>query len=142
LPEFTPSSELANDPAMFADAVRMELAHHLRVGITQHSFDDVRLLHKASKRGIKVDFELSKINKLFGRTRIEDILSLVEQFRKIDKDNNGRITLEELSAASKLDSVPSALFNLLDNDGDGTMNFGDFVVSLCVFGGKCSPSDR
>lgn len=65
LPLHTPTATEVADKAAFADGVRADLATHLNVPTTRHSYDDVWLAGKARRYGVEQTFEVASLQAIF-----------------------------------------------------------------------------
>ena len=73
----------------------------------------------------------------------EEIKRLGKRFKKLDLDNNGSLSVDEFMTLPGLDQNPLAqrVIDLLDEDGDGEVDFKEFiqgVSQLSVKGDKSS----
>ncbi|KAL0921694.1 hypothetical protein M5K25_008794 [Dendrobium thyrsiflorum] len=101
-------------------APNVNLGESVRARLQQFS-----VMNKFKKRALRVVAE---------HLSVEEVADIKEMFKKLDVDNNGRITIEELkSGLHRLGhQIPDAdvqiLMDAADVDGDGTLEFGEFVA--------------
>jgi lysophosphatidylcholine acyltransferase/lyso-PAF acetyltransferase len=62
LPVYYPNEEEKNNPELYADNVRKQMASYLNLPMSDYSFDDYRLMEKAQKYNLP--YECGKIKVL------------------------------------------------------------------------------
>ena len=69
---------------------------------------------------------------------IEEIDRLRKRFMKLDKDESGQIDKQEFLSIPGISSNPLAtrLMDVFDKDGDGSIDFEEFITGLSAFSGK------
>ena len=74
----------------------------------------------------------------------DEIDRLRKRFMKLDKDRSGVIDKNEFLAIPGISSNPlsSRLMDVFDADGNGTIDFEEFITGLSVFSGKSSKKDK
>lgn len=68
----------------------------------------------------------------------DELNRLLARFMKIDTDSSGTIEKDEFLAVPTIQSNPLAarLVELFDSDGNGNIDFGEFVSALSIFSSK------
>ncbi|KAH0449534.1 hypothetical protein IEQ34_020226 [Dendrobium chrysotoxum] len=101
-------------------APNVNLGETVRARLQQFS-----VMNKFKKRALRVVAE---------HLTVEEVAGIKEMFKKMDINNNGRITLEELKYGLHKHGhqIPDAdvqiLMEAADVDGDGTLEYGEFVA--------------
>lgn len=74
----------------------------------------------------------------------DEIDRLRKRFMKLDRDRSGVIDKNEFLAIPGISSNPlsSRLMDVFDADGNGTIDFEEFITGLSVFSGKSSKKDK
>lgn len=146
LPEYTPNAEEKANPQLFANNVRALMAKTMGILTTEHSFEDSLFLKKARFVGVPVDFELDPMGKIY-TMKYADLIPLLHRFRALEADGQSVIDFEDFCTALNLNMngelgvAAKGVFTLLDKDKDGVLNFGDFVLAIAVFSGKCTQEE-
>lgn len=136
LPVYTPSEEETKNAALFASNVRAKMAEALGVPVTDHSYDDCRLMQKAAKLKLPKSagiVEFMKLNKKLG-LKFDDANDLLDKYYAIAKDSGGDITYDEFAKylhLPKSDALEE-VFNLYDRNGSGTIDFREYVIGLSL----------
>ena len=74
----------------------------------------------------------------------EEIKRLGKRFKKLDLDNNGSLSVEEFMTLPGLDQNPLAqrVIDLLDEDGDGEVDFKEFIQGVSQFSVRGDKSSK
>ncbi|XP_060555458.1 lysophosphatidylcholine acyltransferase 2-like isoform X2 [Ruditapes philippinarum] len=136
LPVYTPSEEEKADPKLFANNVRKVMAEALGVPVTDHTYDDCRLMMKARKLNLPMEsglVEFQKLHKKLGIS-VDDMHTLLEKFSSIDLQGKGVITVSEFSKYLQVPESQSLkdVFAMYDRDGSGSIDFREYVIGLSL----------
>ncbi|XP_056022789.1 lysophosphatidylcholine acyltransferase 2-like isoform X3 [Ostrea edulis] len=136
LPVYTPSEEEKKDASLFAANVRAKMAEALGVPVTDHSYDDCRLMQKAAKLKLPKTVglvEFMKLNKKLG-LKFDAAKELLDKYFDIAKNSDGNITYEEFAKYLRLPKSDALeeVFSLYDRDGSGTIDFREYVIGLSL----------
>lgn len=84
--------------------------------------------------------ELSKLTKL----NEAEIRRLGKRFRKLDKDGSGTLSVHEFMQLSELQQNPlvERVIDIFDTDGDGEIDFQEFISGISMFAGTEVDRDR
>lgn len=140
LPVYTPSQEEIDDPILYASNVRNVMAKHMGVPVTEHSYEDAKLIILA--RDLKrieatssiVYSQIQKLYKMDGK----DTAALLRKFAEIDVYKTGSINYSQFATVLGLPESDELLeyFELIDLNNTGLINFKEFLVGVCVVGGQ------
>ena len=74
----------------------------------------------------------------------EEIKRLEKRFKKLDLDNNGSLSVDEFMTLPRLDQNPLAqrVIDLLDEDGDGEVDFKEFIQGVSQFSVRGDKSSK
>ncbi|XP_032629401.1 lysophosphatidylcholine acyltransferase 2 isoform X2 [Chelonoidis abingdonii] len=143
LPVHVPTEEEKKDPTLFATRVRNIMAMALNVPVTDHTFEDCRLMISAGQLTLPMEAGLVEFTKISKKLNLkwDPIRDQLDTFAAIaNASKGGRIGMEEFAEYLKLpvSDVLKELFLLFDRNGDGTIDFREYVIGLSVL---CNPAN-
>uniref|UniRef100_A0A8C3SDF1 Lysophosphatidylcholine acyltransferase 2 n=1 Tax=Chelydra serpentina TaxID=8475 RepID=A0A8C3SDF1_CHESE len=143
LPVHVPTEEEKKDPTLFANKVRNTMAMALNVPVTDHTFEDCRLMISAGQLTLPMEAGLVEFTKISKKLNLkwDPIRDQLDTFAAIaNASKGGRIGMEEFAEHLKLpvSDVLKELFLLFDRNGDGTIDFREYVIGLSVL---CNPAN-
>lgn len=143
MPVYSPSEEEKKDPILFANAVRINMANALKLPVTDHTFEDCRLMISAGALQLPMEAGLVEFTTISRKLKLDwdNIHKHLDKYAEIAvASKGGRIGIEEFSNYLKLPiSEPlSQLFSLFDSNHDGTIDFREYVIGLTVL---CNPAN-
>uniref|UniRef100_A0A2C9LMD9 Phospholipid/glycerol acyltransferase domain-containing protein n=1 Tax=Biomphalaria glabrata TaxID=6526 RepID=A0A2C9LMD9_BIOGL len=103
LPVYTPSEAEKKDPKLFANNVREKMASCLGVPVTDHTYDDCRLMNDAEKMKLPMNAGIVEFEKLHSKLGVsyEEVQGCLKRFRDIkgskEKEKVAQITYDEFS---------------------------------------------
>jgi len=134
-------------PRQFASRVQGMIASSLRVPATEHSYEDVQLMLEAVKLSGDpagafatnvAAVELQHLRR-FINIEFEDAKGYLAHFRQRNISSSGSLNLEEfkeLFGQGISTPVLQRLFDMLDADGDGRLNFREYLIGAALFNAK------
>lgn len=143
LPVHVPTEEEKNDPILFANRVRQTMANALNVPVTDHTFEDCRLMISAGQLTLPMEAGLVEFTKISKKLNLKwnHVREQLDTFAAIaSASKGGRIGIEEFAEYLKLpiSDVLRELFLLFDRNGDGTIDFREYVIGLSIL---CNPAN-
>ncbi|XP_053473183.1 lysophosphatidylcholine acyltransferase 2 [Ictalurus furcatus] len=143
LPPHIPSEEEINNPIKFAQSVRSQMSEALGVPITDHTFEDCRLMISAGQLTLPMEAGLVEFTKISRKLNLkwDNMQKELENFATMAQScKGGRIRIEEFASFLKMPISPvlQELFALFDRDGDGTIDFREYVIGMTVL---CRPAN-
>eukprot|EP00742_Colponemidia_sp_Colp-10_P003093 GILJ01003296.1.p1 GENE.GILJ01003296.1~~GILJ01003296.1.p1 ORF type:complete len:559 (+),score=84.08 GILJ01003296.1:41-1717(+) len=144
-PVYFPSAEEKSNTQLYADNVRKYMANRLDLPITEHSYEDVFLSQDAVSRKLSV----TALNAQFYDLRhkcdisLDDARRMLARFIDVDTNRDGLISYGEFTSVLGLPDVPDVqkLFDTLDRDQSGLLDFREFVVGLSTISTKLTKED-
>nr|XP_006000313.1 PREDICTED: lysophosphatidylcholine acyltransferase 2 [Latimeria chalumnae] len=140
LPPHVPSEEEKNDPHLFANRVRNTMAKALSLPVTDHTFEDCRLMISAGQLTLPMEAGLVEFTKISKKLNLKwaNVRKELDDFATIaNASKGGRIGIEEFAKNLKLpvSDVLKELFALFDRlfdlDEDGYITEEEFSSLLC-----------
>eukprot|EP01126_Amoeba_proteus_P004135 TRINITY_DN11405_c0_g1_i1.p1 TRINITY_DN11405_c0_g1~~TRINITY_DN11405_c0_g1_i1.p1 ORF type:complete len:367 (+),score=81.17 TRINITY_DN11405_c0_g1_i1:479-1579(+) len=137
LPVYQPSEEEKKDPFLYARNVRDAMAKYMRIRTTDHSYEDVALRLLADKMCLgREQIDSIVFNELrdIYHMDFQATQNLIKNFAQ-KRNNEGLLDEREFSSLLGLpfnSPVVQDLFHLFDKNGDGTLDFSEFVVGLAT----------
>ncbi|KAJ8333754.1 hypothetical protein SKAU_G00410730 [Synaphobranchus kaupii] len=143
LPPYIPSEDEKATPALFARAVRDVMAKALCVPVTDHTYEDCRLMISAGELTLPMEAGLVEFTKISRKLNLkwDNVQKELESFAAIANScKGGRIRIKEFSSFLKIPVSPplQELFALFDRNGDGTIDFREYVIGVTVL---CQPAN-
>ncbi|ELW72630.1 lysophosphatidylcholine acyltransferase 2B [Tupaia chinensis] len=143
MPVYIPSDEEKQDPLLFANTVRIHMANALGVPVTDHTFEDCRLMISAGNLQLPMEAGLVEFTKISQKLKLDwdNIHKHLDEYAAIAvASKGGEIGIEEFSSYLKLPvSEPlRQLFTLFDRNKDGSIDFREYVIGLTVL---CNPTN-
>ncbi|XP_021493550.1 lysophosphatidylcholine acyltransferase 2B-like [Meriones unguiculatus] len=143
MPVYIPSEEEKKDPILFANTVRINMANALRLPITDHTFEDCRLMISAGALQLPMEAGLVEFTKISQKLNLDwdNIHNHLDRYAAIAvASKGGKIGIEEFSRHLKLPiSEPlRQLFSLFDRNHDDSIDFREYVIGLTVL---CNPAN-
>uniref|UniRef100_A0A3B4BC04 EF-hand domain-containing protein n=1 Tax=Periophthalmus magnuspinnatus TaxID=409849 RepID=A0A3B4BC04_9GOBI len=141
LPPCIPSEEEKKSPTLFANHVR-DVMGALGVPVTDHTYEDCRLMISAGELTLPMEAGLVEFTKISRKLlKWDNVKKELEGFANIARScKGGRITIEEFAKFLQLPLNPALkeLFTLFDRDGDGTIDFREYVIGVTIL---CRPAN-
>jgi lysophosphatidylcholine acyltransferase/lyso-PAF acetyltransferase len=146
LDPYIPNEQERQNPSLYANNVRNEMAKSLGFETTEHSYEDVLLLYQAAKVHEPleaINVEINSIKKLYNLS-LDQAKDLLKKFALEDKDHKGKLDLNDFAHMLGLpvtDRIVN-LFQTFDKDGDGTIDFKEFLLGLTILNQKEDSSKK
>ncbi|XP_027725345.1 lysophosphatidylcholine acyltransferase 2 isoform X1 [Vombatus ursinus] len=143
MPVHVPNDEEKSDPVLFANHVRNIMANALGVPVTDHTYEDCRLMISAGQLTLPMEAGLVEFTKISQKLKLdwEGIRKHLDEYAAIaTATKGGRIGIEEFAEYLKLpvSDVLRQLFALFDRNHDGSIDFREYVIGLAVL---CNPAN-
>ncbi|XP_043734775.1 lysophosphatidylcholine acyltransferase 2B-like [Cervus elaphus] len=141
MPVYIPNLQEKRDPVLFANTVRIIMANALGVPVTDHTYEDCRLMISAGNLQLPMEAGLVEFTKVSQNLKLDwdNIHQCLDKYAEIAvASKGGKIGIEEFANYLKLPiSEPlQQLFALFDRNKDGTIDFREYVIGLTVL---CNP---
>jgi Ca2+-binding EF-hand superfamily protein len=122
------------------------MSKRLNLPLTKHGFEDMILLEKAERFhiGFQSMPDYGTLHNLLGLD-LKSSQDLLKKFSEIDKDQNGKLEIDEFSEALHLDpksQLVHDLFDIFDSDHCGHIDFREFVAGLVLLNEKGTLEQR
>ncbi|KAM6176347.1 lysophosphatidylcholine acyltransferase 2 isoform 3-T3 [Erethizon dorsatum] len=143
MPVQVPSDEEIKDPVLFASRVRNLMAEALGIPVTDHTYEDCRLMISAGQLTLPMEAGLVEFTKISRKLKLDwdGIRKHLDEYASIaSSSKGGRIGIEEFAEYLKLpvSDVLRQLFALFDRNNDGSIDFREYVIGLAVL---CNPAN-
>ncbi|XP_004699639.1 lysophosphatidylcholine acyltransferase 2B-like [Echinops telfairi] len=143
MPVYTPSDDEKQDPILFANTVRISMANALGLPVTDHTYEDCKLMISAGHLRLPMEAGLVEFTKLSQTLKLDwdSIQQHLDDYAAIAvASKGGKIGIEEFATFLKLPvSMPlRKLFALFDRNQDGSIDFREYVIGLTIL---CNPDN-
>nr|KAF6407387.1 lysophosphatidylcholine acyltransferase 2 [Molossus molossus] len=143
MPVQAPNDEEKRDPVLFAGRVRTLMAEALDIPVTDHTYEDCRLMISAGQLTLPMEAGLVEFTKISRKLKLDwdGIRKHLDEYAAIaSSSKGGRIGIEEFAEYLKLpvSDVLRQLFTLFDRNHDGSIDFREYVIGLAVL---CNPAN-
>ncbi|KAI9546142.1 Lysophosphatidylcholine acyltransferase 2 [Dissostichus eleginoides] len=143
LPTHIPTEEEKKCPPLFASRVRDKMAQALGVPVTDHTYEDCRLMISAGELTLPMEAGLVEFTKISRKLNLkwDNVKKELEGFASMATScKGGRINIEEFASFLKLPVNPALeeMFALFDRNGDGTIDFREYVIGVTIL---CRPAN-
>ncbi|XP_017385557.1 lysophosphatidylcholine acyltransferase 2 [Cebus imitator] len=143
MPVQVPNDEEKNDPVLFASRVRNLMAEALGIPVTDHTYEDCRLMISAGQLTLPMEAGLVEFTKISQKLKLDwdGVRRHLGEYASIaSSSKGGRIGIEEFAEYLKLpvSDVLRQLFALFDRNHDGSIDFREYVIGLAVL---CNPAN-
>ncbi|XP_004600722.2 lysophosphatidylcholine acyltransferase 2 [Sorex araneus] len=143
MPVQVPNDEEKSDPVLFAGKVRDLMAEALGIPVTDHTYEDCRLMISAGQLTLPMEAGLVEFTKISRKLKLDwdSIRKHLDEYAAIaSSSKGGRIGIEEFAEYLKLpvSDVLRQLFALFDRNRDGSIDFREYVIGLAVL---CNPAN-
>uniref|UniRef100_A0A8C5WFL9 Lysophosphatidylcholine acyltransferase 2 n=1 Tax=Leptobrachium leishanense TaxID=445787 RepID=A0A8C5WFL9_9ANUR len=143
LPVYVPSNDEKQDPFLFANKVRQHMAQVAGLPVTEHTYEDCRLMLTARELTLPMEAGLVEFTKISKKLNLKwhKIKEQLEVFATVaELSKGGRIGIEEFASHLKLpvSDILRELFALFDRNNDGSIDFREYVIGISVL---CNPAN-
>ncbi|XP_077982422.1 lysophosphatidylcholine acyltransferase 2-like [Glandiceps talaboti] len=134
---YHPNEEEVNDPKLFARNVRAVMAKALDIPVTDHTFEDTRLMVQATKTGLPLSAGLVEFQKLRNKLGLsfDNVEALLAKYAEIaQSDGDAFIDIEDFAKYLDLPVSPALeeMFQLYDRSGTKRMDFRDYIIGCSL----------
>uniref|UniRef100_P0C1Q3 Lysophosphatidylcholine acyltransferase 2 n=1 Tax=Rattus norvegicus TaxID=10116 RepID=PCAT2_RAT len=143
MPVQAPSEEERNDPVLFASRVRNLMAEALEIPVTDHTYEDCRLMISAGQLTLPMEAGLVEFTKISRKLKLDwdGIRKHLDEYASIASSaKGGRIGASSAKGGriGPVSDVLRQLFALFDRNNDGSIDFREYVIGLAVL---CNPAN-
>ncbi|XP_033124679.1 lysophosphatidylcholine acyltransferase 2-like isoform X2 [Anneissia japonica] len=135
LPVYKPNDEEKKDAKLFARNVRDVIAKAMDIPVTDHTFEDCRLMMEASKIGLPMEAGIVEFHKIMVKLglKLSDVQEQLPKYAEIAK-SKGYISIEDFAEYLKLPISPALeeVFAMYDRDGSGNIDFREYVIGCSL----------
>eukprot|EP00276_Gloeochaete_wittrockiana_P000218 CAMPEP_0184671062 /NCGR_PEP_ID=MMETSP0308-20130426/85266_1 /TAXON_ID=38269 /ORGANISM="Gloeochaete witrockiana, Strain SAG 46.84" /LENGTH=514 /DNA_ID=CAMNT_0027118109 /DNA_START=71 /DNA_END=1612 /DNA_ORIENTATION=- len=139
LKPYIPSEAEKADPDLYCRNVRYLMADTMGAYMTEHSYSDLLLARRGVKLGLSFEEGMVETDKLaqFFDVTVDNMKHYMERFAQFNTSKTGKLNREEFirifgEPGTKLEDYYSHLFDLLDVDESGELDFREFLVGLLM----------
>lgn len=136
LPVYKPDTEEIHDGKLFARNVREKVAKILEVPVTEHTYEDTRLMVQASKQNLPSSVGLVEYEKISSKLsiKLDSMKELLNRFAEIDADKDGLVNVQEFANYLNLPLTRAVkrVFSLYDRDNSGFLDFREYLIGLAL----------
>ncbi|KNC55912.1 uncharacterized protein AMSG_12448 [Thecamonas trahens ATCC 50062] len=140
-----PNFEERAAPDRWAREVRAAIAQELDLPVSDHTYEDLKLLLEARRAALPADAALLEFDALqtLHEIKFEQAAELLHKFIAIDTDKSGSVTVDEFAAALGLPPGEHVqhLFDVLDRKHAGHLDFRSFVIGILFISDAVSRED-
>jgi len=143
---YYPTKDEIENPIQYANNVRKLMAEKLKVPTTEHSYEDALLMIDAMHNNLSPDstvsLELIKVKQLYDLD-LKGAKDILKKFAAMNISKDGRLDMDGFCDYLSLPKTPYTedLFHLFDVDGDGTIDFNEFVTGLSAISRQASTAE-
>ncbi|XP_071813429.1 lysophosphatidylcholine acyltransferase 2-like isoform X1 [Apostichopus japonicus] len=135
LPVYKPSQEEIDDPKLFARNVRSKMGQSLKVPVTDHTYEDCKLMQEAEKMGLPTEVGLVEFQKMLNKlgVRRETLAERLHEYADMAK-SEGYIGLEDFAKYLNLPVSENLreMFDMYDRNGSGKIDFREYVIGCSL----------
>lgn len=136
LPVYEPSQEEIEDPFLYARNVRDYMGRAADIPVTDHSYEDCRLMEKAKSLGLPMDsglVEYYKLSPMIGMN-CDCMMDYLTKFSEIDTSKDGVLDLDEFCNYLHLPSSEEVktIFRIYDIDKDNAITFREYLLGFTL----------
>ncbi|KAL8603123.1 hypothetical protein ACOMHN_059295 [Nucella lapillus] len=143
MPVYRPNQAEINDPKLFANNVRQVMAQHLKVPVTNHTYECRRRGNRIpDKLRLPMEAGIAEFQKLHRQLGLSDH-QMQENLRRLQTMDHGSTDCISLPQFASFLSLPQSsalqeVFSLYDRDQSGRIDFREYVIGLSLV---CNPDN-
>ncbi|XP_072024236.1 lysophosphatidylcholine acyltransferase 2-like isoform X3 [Amphiura filiformis] len=135
LPVYKPSQAEIDDPKLFANNVRAVIANALNLPVTDHTYEDCRLMEHARAKGLPLVAGIVEFQKILNKLglKLETLQEQLDRFAEIAQ-SEGYVTIDDLAKYLNVSVSPALeeMFALYDRDGTNKIDFREYVIGCSL----------
>lgn len=144
LPVYTPSEAEKQDAKLYARNVRAAMAKKLNIPVSDHTYEDCRLMEEAQKMGLPPEVGVVEFHKLLSKLgiKLESLRTHLSNYAEIAR-SGGYISVEDLAKHLNVPVSPALqeVFDVYDRDGSGKIDFREYVIGCALISQPANTED-
>lgn len=144
LPVYRPSEEEKHDPKLYARNVRAVMAKAYKVPVTDHTYEDTRLMEEAKAMGLPCEVGVVEFHKLLSKLgfKLEGLRTHLTKYADI-ASSGGYIKIEDFAKYLNVPVSPALqeVFDVYDRDGSGKIDFREYVIGCALVSQPANTED-
>ncbi|XP_041454357.1 lysophosphatidylcholine acyltransferase 2-like [Lytechinus variegatus] len=144
LPVYNPSDREKQDAKLYARNVRAVMAKAYNVPVTDHTYEDTRLMEEAKAMGLPGEVGVVEFHKLLSKLgfKLESLRTHLTNYAEI-ASSGGYITIEDFAKHLNVPVSPSLqeVFDVYDRDGSGKIDFREYVIGCALISQPANTED-